>query len=273
MNSLKQTIMKKLRLSLLPLFAAALAIAITACKKEDVEPTSEKNEFKVRMTDAPGNFASLDVEITNVEVYSESDGWVTLNNDAQVVSILDLTNGNETTIAYQNSVSAGLYTQMRISFGGQTNLMLFDSNSSGLIQANLNWGTSNQVVIEIDEEVSSTSSANVLLDFQVAESLIGQAQTYIIDPVITEIEDESTGLQGEVEGAANAMIVLSDGENEFSTFIDAQGNFLLRGIPQGTYNLIVSEMDAGDNLQDEIELSGVIITEGEISQTGTIQFQ
>jgi hypothetical protein len=266
--------MKKLQLSLIPLFAAVLAISITACKKDDVQPNtqSQQNEFKVRMTDAPGDYAGLDVEITSVEAYLEDEGWVTLNNDAQVVSVLDLTNGNETTIAYQGSVSAGLYTKLRLTFGNQTNLMLFSSTGSGTLQANLDWGATQQVVIEIDEEVSDNSSADVLLDFQVSESIIQLSQQYIINPVITEIEDESTGLQGEVQGAASAMVVLSDGQNEFSTFINAQGNFLLRGIPEGTYNLIVQEMDAGDNLQDEIELSGVIITEGQISQAGTIQF-
>ena len=271
--------MKKFRLSLIPLFAAALAMSITACKKEDIQPKpngtmspSENNTFKVRMTDAPGDYASLDVEILKVEAYLQDSGWITLNNDAQVVSVLDLTNGAETTIAYEGSASAGIYTQLRLTFGNQTNLMLFGSNGSGLLQANLNWASSSQVVIEIDEEVSSTSQADVLLDFQVAESIFEQSQQYIIDPVITEIEDESTGLQGEVQGAANAMIVLTDGQNEFSTFIDAQGNFLLRGVTEGTYDMIVSEMDGGDNVQDQIELSGILITQGEISQTGTIQF-
>lgn len=271
--------MKKFRLSLIPLFAAALAISITACKKEDIQPNSngttspsQSNQFKVRMTDAPGDFASLDVEILKVEAYLQDSGWVTLNNNAQVVSVLDLTNGAETTIAYEGSAEAGIYTQLRLTFGNQTNLMLFGSNGSGMLQANLNFGSTNQVVIEIDEEISSTSQADVLLDFQVAESIIEQSQQYILDPVITEIEDESTGLRGEVQGAANAMIVLSDGQNEFSTFINAQGNFLLRGIPQGTYNMIVSEMDGGDNVQDQVELSGILITQGEISQAGTIQF-
>ena len=189
-----------------------------------------------------------------------------------MVSVLDLTNGAETTIAYEGSAEAGIYTQLRLTFGNQTNLMLFGSNGSGMLQANLNFGSTNQVVIEIDEEISSTSQADVLLDFQVAESIIEQSQQYILDPVITEIEDESTGLRGEVQGATNAMIVLSDGQNEFSTFINAQGNFLLRGIPQGTYNMIVSEMDGGDNVQDQVELSGILITQGEISQAGTIQF-
>lgn len=271
--------MKKLQLSLIPFFAMALAISITACKKDDIEPNPDgamtqasSNQFKVRMTDAPGDFAQLNVEILSVEAYLQDSGWVTLNNDAQVVSVLDLTNGAETTIAYESSASAGIYTQLRLTFGNQTSLMLFGSGGTGMLEANLNWGSSTQVVIEIDEEISANSQADVLLDFQVAESIVQQSQQYIINPVITEIEDASTGIHGQVQGAANAMIVLSNGQSEFSTFIDAQGNFLLRGLPAGTYNMIVSELDAGDNSQDQIQLSGIVIAQGQISQAGTIQF-
>ncbi|XOV66697.1 MAG: DUF4382 domain-containing protein [Fluviicola sp.] len=265
--------MKKLKLILSFLVMAAIAISVTSCNKVEMESEEDSpNSFRVRMTDAPGDYAALDVEILKVEAYLQDKGWITLNNNAQYTNVLDLTNGNETTLAYQGAVQAGVYTQLRLTFGNDTRLMLYGSSGSGMVEANLVWGSSNEVVIEIDEKVSSNSSADILLDFQVAQSIIGQGQQYLINPVITEIEDESTGIQGEVEGAANAMIVLTDGQNEFSTFIDAQGKFLIRGITDGTYDMVVSELDSGDSLTEEITVDGVVVTQGEITQVGTISF-
>lgn len=265
--------MKNLK-RILPIAILGITIALTtvACKKESIEPNDSNDQtassFKVRMTDAPGDFAALDVEITKVEAYLQNEGWVTLNNQSQVVSILDLTNGAETTIAQQSAVSAGLYTRVRLTFGSNNSLSLTDSILGSTINANLILGSSQQVEILIDEQVSAGTNASVLLDFQVAQSIFEQSQEYILDPAVTLIEDESTGVQGQVEGAATAMIILSDGENEFSTFINAQGKFLIRGVEDGVYDLII---EAGNEATESTILSGVVIVQGQITQMGTIE--
>lgn len=265
--------MKKLR-RILPMAVLGLAIALTStsCKKEEVEPTGTGDQtsssFQVRMTDSPGDFASLDVEITKVEAYLENEGWVTLNNQSQVVSVLDLTNGAETTIAQQSAVSAGLYSRIRLTFGSNNGLALTDSLLGTTINANLSLGSSQQVEIMIDEQVSAGTNASVLLDFQVAQSIFEQTQQYILDPMITLIEDESTGVQGQIDGAVSAMITLSDGENQYSTFINAQGNFLIRGVEDGVYDLII---EAGNEASDAMTIPNVVIVQGEINQIGSIQ--
>ena len=259
---------------ILPTAILGIAIALTSvsCKKDDVEPNDSSDQssssFQVRMTDSPGDFAELDVEITKVEAYLQNEGWVTLNNQSQVVSVLDLTNGAETTIAQQSAVSAGIYTRVRLTFGSNNSLSVTDSILGSTINTNLNLGTSQQVEVLIDEQISAGTNASVLLDFQVAQSILEQSQQFILNPTITLIEDETTGIQGEVEGAATAMITLSDGENEYSTFINAQGNFLIRGVEDGIYDLVI---EAGNEVSDATTLSNVMVLQGQITQMGTIE--
>ena len=259
-------------LKFIPLAIAVLAMTMVACKKEDVQPTNSNGTsqtFKVKMTDSPGDYASLDVEITKVEAYLQNDGWITLNSESQVVSVLDLTNGAETTLASRTGLEAGLYTKLRLTFGSQGQLGLLASGSGAMLMADLNWGSSQQVEIEINEQLSANAGVEVLLDFHVAQSIYQQAQDYFINPTITVIEDASTGIQGEVEGSANAAITLTDGMNTFSTYINAQGQFLIRGMEDGMYQMIIQP--AEDNLSPQT-VNGVVVVRGAITQVGTIQF-
>ncbi len=274
--------MKTLKITSMAMVIAAFMFGFTSCQKEDIQPApatpTQAGDFKVKMTDAPGDYAALDVEITGVDAYLENSGWVSLSNETQQVSVLSLTNGVETLLAYNGSVEVGTYSKLRITFGEQNTLTLNGSSSAGGVSGSgsatveLMWDKPKEVIIEIDEQVSANAGAEVLLDFQVVESIREQAQEYIIDPVITEIKDASTGLKGEVQGTANAAVILTDGTNEFSTYIDASGNFLIRGMDEGMYDLIVMPDKNDLGLPQDQRLESVIISKGEIKHIGTINF-
>ena len=73
-------------LKLISMVMASLLFVFTSCQKDDAYPSSNSNSsstesgtFKVKMTDAPGNYAALDVQITGIDAYLENDGWVSLN--------------------------------------------------------------------------------------------------------------------------------------------------------------------------------------------------
>ncbi len=269
--------MKLLKLSMIAL--SALMFTTSSCNKEDEmenEARNPGNSMQVKMTDAPGDYAALDVEILKVEAYLQDSGWITLNNSAQMVSVLDLTNGAETSIAFNSNVSAGLYTQVKLTFGSSNTLTLLADGSlggtNGSVDIELGWTGSQEVIIDINEEVSSESGAVVLLDFNVAQSIIETGQDYILTPIITEVKNASTGVQGEVEGAANAAVILTDGNNTVSTYIDANGRFLLRGVPSGVYDLLIlpSSEDIDNGMPSQHQIEGVVVASGEFTQMGSI---
>lgn len=242
------------------------------------EPQTQS--FNVKMTDAPGDYEGLDVKIVGVDAYLEGKGWVTLDANAHAIDVLDLTNGAEAEIASKSNAEIGVYIKLKVKFDTEAMLTvnanaLAQGGGGSVISDNtfeLAWNGTQEVEIAINEEVSANAGAEVLLDFDVAQSIVKDVNKYFIKPVIREIKNAQTGVEGVVDGTINAAITISDGQNTFTTFIDAEGQFMLRGLKPGIYKLVIlpAKKAIGEIQPEPREIEGVIIVEGEIKQMGQI---
>ena len=282
--------MKKARISLIA--AVVSMIAFTACEKQPAN-TNEAG-ITVKMTDAPGDYAALNVEIERVEIYSESSGWVELSNESQIVNVLELTNGVETTLASSTRLEAGIYTQVAVYFGSDNSIQVQQNGEF----VSLEIGGEGMIVSDIHAEVAAGASAEVLLDFNVAESVVLINGEFVLNPVVETIADAETGLQGHVEGDAFAHVTLTGASDSFMAYTNANGQFLIRGMSEGSYTLTIEaqgESSAEGNLGANLELGlgipgliegsaeangtisasfeNVVIVEGEITQMGSISLQ
>lgn len=245
---------------LFTLICVMVALGFTSCKKEE----AKGNTFKVRMTDAPGDFVQLNVQVTGVDAYMDGQGWINLSSETQSVNVLSLTNGSEIQLANATSVQSGLYTKLRIRFASQASIMLVGGNSS----LSLNWtGGTQEVEVAINQEISADAGASLLLDFNVAQSVNEIGGIFSLNPVITVISDEETGIQGSISGAANAMVQVSNGSNTYSTYVNAQGKFLLRGLTPGNYTIAV--MKSGSDQTQQV--GNASVSKGEIKQVGSLE--
>lgn len=240
--------------------SAILVFGFASCKKDKDAPGKS---FKVRMTDSPGDFVQLNLQITSVDVYSQSQGWVNLSSQTQSVNVVSLTNGAEIELANATSVSVGTYTKVRVTFASQASVMLVGGGSS----LSLSWtGGQQQVEIAIEAQVSGSVGANILLDFNVAQSVTEVGGAYFINPFISIVSDEFTGVKGKVNGTSSAMVKLHNGGNSYSTYINAAGNFMIKGMAPGTYT--ASIMAAGSLQVHEVD--NVVISQGQITAMGDI---
>lgn len=265
----KQVIMKKfIALGLI----ATMGIVVQSCKKDEATANpGTMGTMKVKMTDDPANYAALNMEITKVEAFSEQSGWITLNSQSQMVSVLSLTNGTETILA-NTAVSAGVYSKLRITFGSANTLTL--NAESGGNTCNLGFGSNlnHQVEIEIDEQVESNSTAEILIDFNVAGSIIGSGTTYFINPIMEIIEDAGTGVKGDVDGENFAHVTVWNQSDSVNCYTNFQGKFLIRGLDAGTYDLKVKTCGNQGEI-NSVTLTGITVTDGEIEDVGTIQME
>jgi len=261
-------------------FCAGL-LMLAGCKKEKLEAAStavpaDPSSFTVRMTDSPGDFAALNVQIDKIEAYIAQEGWVTLNNQTQFVNVLSLTNGKQVQLAQATQVKTGLYTKLKFVFSEQNFVRLSSAVSLPGITLNANgealltWMQPREVVIDINHRVDGKAGANVLVDFNVAQSLEIQGNQVLFHPVITEVEDASTGVRGRVDNRTAAAILLTDGVVTYSTYMDTHGDFFLMDVDAGTYNLIV--VPVGETMGGPTEhlIEGVEVNNGQITQMGNI---
>lgn len=270
------------------ILALGFGLFATSCQKENMGPDGSKPEpgsFKVYMTDSPGDFEALDMEIVRVEGYIEGQGWVTLNSEARTINVLSLTNGVQTELTSTSDAEAqaGLYTHLRIVFGSNNHITLNSQSAlalggitgSGAVSFDLGMEGERSIEIDIREEVSAKAGAEVLLDFNVAQSVHQYADSFVVQPVVTVIEDARTGVRGHVEGAVSAAATLSNDSGSFSTYINAEGDFLIRGMEDGIYELTIQpnrEVGAQTDPQPRV-IESVVVVQGEITNAGTISFQ
>ncbi len=262
---------------LMAMMAGGILLYSSCEKDKDVDSSSEKNgSMDVQMTDAPANYEALMLSITKVEVYQDGQGWIDLNHHTQSFNVLDLNNGKSMSIASSSSLDVGVYTKLRVVFNQNAQLTslasigVLGSNLDGTF--NLNWTASNTVEVEINEQVSANSEAKILLDFNVAESIVEDASSFFINPVITNIEDQKTGIDGQVSGSNQAMILVSDGNNELSTSIAADGSFQVKGLESGNYEIDIDYLVevSGQMEYRRKTISNVTVVEGQITSMGSI---
>lgn len=253
--------------TLMLLMIVCAGISIQSCNKNKGNSTGK---MEVRMTDSPGDFTALHVQVMKIEAYSDNAGWVTVNETTKEINILSLTNGVETTVASATEVQVGLYTKLRLTFSGENSLSYNGSNGPNVISLLFSSSYSNQVEVPIHCQVTAGATASILLDFNVASSVKQANGTYTLEPVLTEISDPGTGVQGHIEGNTQAAISLTNGSNTASTYANADGFFLVR-VPDGTYSMKIEGRQVGDIALSQKTLQNVVVSKGQIKNMGSIQ--
>ena len=135
------------------------------------------------MTDAPGDFLQVNVDVKSVEVhYSNQNGWTELSTKAGVYNLLDLQNEVTVMLTDTGSLPTGKITQVRLILGEQNNVMLKDSSTFPLTIPS---SENTEIKINLNTDVLPNQHVNVLLDFDAALSVhqTGMGE-YKLQPVI-----------------------------------------------------------------------------------------
>lgn len=150
--------------------ALLAVLAIAACNKE----TMQQGRMTVKMTDAPGLYNEVNVEVTAVEVHYDdtsaaANGWVTLQTNAGVYDLLKLQDSVTAILADSVSLPAGKITQMRLILGTDNNVMLLDSTYADLrLTSQANTG----LKLNLNTEIEPNKDVEVLIDFDASKSIV-----------------------------------------------------------------------------------------------------
>lgn len=267
--------------------AAVLALAMTGCKKDNIESTQsgpQGRQFQVNMTDAPANFARMDITIDGVEAYHDSQGWIVLSSSTRTLNILSLSNGTSSSIAAANNLAVGHYSKVRVHFINANSVTVRSAVNIGnlFLAANssttLTWAGPQDYYVEliVDKNVSEQSGAEVLIDFDAASSVYEGLNAYVLNPAMHEMHHTTTGAKGIVAGAeGQAFIQITDGVHTYSAYANASGQFLTRGMEPGTYVAYVwapVRNESGQIEEQTQSREGIVVVNGSYTSVGTIQF-
>jgi hypothetical protein len=238
-----------MKTKLLGVIAAGLLVlagSLTSCNRDE----NGTGRLQVRIMDAPSpyDFDAIYLDVVRVEAHVDADGgegeWILLGTAAGVYDMLTLVNGTDVLLANEE-IPAGHISQIRLVLG-PGNTIVVDGISHPLTIPS---GEESGLKINVHEYVGDGTQLTLMLDFDAAHSIVVNASGYKLKPVLRGIVLEHSGsIHGTttvVAGGSVAVIADMNAGTTYATYTNrATGEFLLRGLPPGTYTVKVYYPDS-----------------------------
>lgn len=254
--------MKKL---ILLLTAVVFGVTLNSC-----DGSSNSNEgaftYKVRMTDAPGPFDAVNIDLRGVEVKGSNGSTVMLNTTTGMYNLLDYSNGTSTLIATSVLANADV-SQIRLILGPNNTVVVdgveYPLSTPSAEQSGLKLQINQTLLADIDNEI--------LLDFDAHASIIQTGNgTYKLKPVLRTVVTAISGnIKGIISPVGVAMVsATSAADIVYTSSVNTAGQFQISGLPPGTYTVTATpELPFLPAIQ-----TNVVVTAGATTNVGTITF-
>ena len=253
----------------------SVILCCTACDSSDysVPPNTSENQnttISVKLTDAPGDYDAVNLEVIGVQIKSTDDGddqngWISIGAKRPVVyNLLTLTGGENALIA-DTLVAPGHLAQIRLLLG--TNNTVLKNGVSYPLKI----GQRSGLKLKLNETLAANTPYEFILDVDVDKSVSKDVNSsdYILNPVIRIFNSANLGaISGTINPIgftvkATAMV----GNEEVSAYVDKLGAFQINGVSAGNYVVIFTPDPKSGYLQTAV--SNVIVVHGESTDLGT----
>ncbi len=248
---------------------AIATLFLASCKNND-DNGAASYPMQIRLTDAPGDYESVKIDVKNVMVHTagnandNDNGWTTLSTNARVYDLVTLTNGKDTLLA-NKTLPYGKISQLRLVLGNNNSVQVdgktYDLKTPSAQQSGLK--------IKVNETLTEGVTYVLTLDFDASRSIVKKGNgDYSLKPVIRAFTTATSGaIKGMVTPAntmANVYAIM--GTDTFGTMTNSTGNFLIPGLQAGTYTVLF-EVPSMNNKQ--ITKTATVVA-GSSTDMGTI---
>ena len=267
-----------MKMSAIKFLIAALSTSIIfyACSRSDKNVNSNKARFQVALTDDPGNYEAVYIDVQDVKINLTADtsgGWQSLANvHTGQYDVLKLVNDDDTILA-DAEINPGTVEQIRLVLGPNN----FVKINGQMIPLETPSAQQSGLKLNIHQTVEAGLLYKLLLDFDVAKSIVKTGNSkYILKPVIrTTLEAAGGSIKGYVKpfNFQTAVLVFR-GPNDtvastYSSLIN--GGYLVRGLNAGSYSLHFMPTDTM-HYRDTV-ISGVNVTTGMVTVVDTTRLR
>ena len=244
---------------------SAMVFSLFSC---DSDPKNARVE--VWLTDAPGDYEEVNVDIREVQVHAEegeqSGGWKSIPVTPGVINLLELTNGLEKLLG-SVEVPAGKISQIRLKLGNENSLKIGEE----VFELSTPSGQQSGLKLQVHETLAEGITYKILLDFDAARSIVDKGTgEYSLKPVIRTITKAQDGaIRGSIVPIESTPAIYAIiGEDTLgTTYADDAGKFLIRGLAPGNYK-VTFEPKSG---YQPVEKSDVAVILGNVTDIGEVQ--
>lgn len=228
---------------ILPLLTAAVGLFLFSACDKDLRKSDETAEISLRLTDAPAAFDGLLLDIQGIEFHTDEAGWVSVDPIVPgLYNILDYRNGADTLLA-RTTLPVGRLSQVRFLLG-EGNAIVVDGVEHPL---DVPSGQESGLKFNVHEELVPSGSYEFWTDFDAARSIVQTGNgDYKLKPVIRVFTQLTNGqIKGMVQPMdANPIVYAISETDTVSAIPEADGFFLLQGLPEGNYTLRIEPDEA-----------------------------
>jgi hypothetical protein len=247
------------------LIAAGIGILVSGCT--DTKSDIDKAEIQFFLTDMPGEYQQVNIDLVSIKVIM-NDSLLELPTYQGVYNLLDFVNGKDTLLV-DDEVPAGFISQIRLILGENNTIMrdgvLYDLKTPSAQQSGLK--------LNVHYEVLPGESYAYIIDFVVEKSIVETGNgKFILKPVIHVYTESITGsIQGVVSPVEARPYIMAIREKDTTTtYADTlSGNFMIRGLPEGAYNLEIQPIDGFS----DTTLSDVMVVNGQTTILDSIMIK
>lgn len=232
----------------------------TACNKND------KAQVQFRLTDAPSQYDAVLVDIQEIEIKAGDETFTSTIARQGVYNLLDFSNGMDTLLANLD-LPAGRLSQIRLVLGNNNHVVVGGDTIALQTPSAQQSGLKLSVQYDLVADVDYTFT----LDFDAGRSIVRQGNgNYLLKPVIRVITESMTGgIRGDANPDSVAVYAMAiNGTDTFGTIPAINGQFLIKGLVPGNYQVIVQ----GGGSNGDLTINNVGVTAGSIADLGSIQF-
>jgi hypothetical protein len=265
-------------------FIAMLGIQSCSNNKDDSAATST---VQLKLVDAPDDdYNQVWVEIIDVKYNRNDDdtGWTSFEGypkeTGDMVDLMTLTAGTNH-ILTNDEIDSGMLSQVRLVLGEHNYLIIKGDNDQLSDEIPLSTPSAQQsgLKLHLQTELEAGYSYTFWLDWDVEKSIVkaGNSGNYNLKPVIrVQAEVNSGTIMGNIADVTqttetpmplDAWVTLYDSSNAeiATTLSNAEGNFMLQGVPAGDYVIIVTK----ENYNDSDPKTAAVVN-GQDTNVGTI---
>jgi hypothetical protein len=229
---------------------------------------SKSYPYAVRLTDAPGPYQEVNVDIQGVEITGEGGENITLDINPGIYNLLDFSNGNDTLIA-SGTLEISKVEQIRLILGPNNTVV----DSDGEHQLSTPSAEQSGLKLQVHQSLQEGILYSVLLDFDANKSIVKLGNGgFKLKPVIRTIEEAISGsIKGEITPIGTiAAVEATNIETtiSYSSNVNEEGKFQILGLPAGTYSVTITP----ELPLLPITIDNVVVEVEKVTDTGTTEF-